>query len=511
MIKSKGVPVTSQAAQAQLERTRNEDKPISGREYCSNADSQGVVRPHPQRSFFFEGLGKLFSGGNKNPAERHFSTSSTPQKRMQSSIDSSVHSLSSATGTGQQMSHAERAYQPDALSIECIWDSKENNLKIENPECRKIIFAIQKQNGVVVQSKEKSGKEYVATLGSDGYIIKRKQHGILGLANERFAEHNFAKALASKLNAVRDREEVISKYPSAEKYGHYVDALKDIADSIDIPKNEMNAFSQRLLEMSELHRDILNKFSSASDLGDLHGLKLKMDLASMITKIEGEKRFISKYMKLADKGAFFKDESTLSRASAALLKDIIDSIKGDSAREFDLARNSLLKMTTNEMIISKINEIDLLKTEAENGYEAAKYKIDVFLKSKDERLHLQRETSPLNEFPEQTVGNVFLAVRSLIAITTLLESDQGLGYQALARLNGSAANQKLERLNALATRVQDSSLSGKRLDEFKGELLEDINSCVSFFKEKSMISSGYRTQTLEALSDWIRNFKYGQA
>lgn len=104
-----------------------------------------------------------------------------------------------------------------------------------------------------------------------------------------------------------------------------------------------------------------------------------------------------------------------------------------------------------------------------------------------------------------------MAVRSLIAITTLLESDQGLGYQALARLNGSAANQKLERLNALATRVQDSSLSGKRLDEFKGELLEDIDSCVSFFKEKSMISGGYRTQTLEALSDWIRNFKYGQA
>lgn len=521
MTKIDAVATPNQDSQAHLEQTRNEGKlKISGREYSVNTDLQGITSTHPQRkpiANFFGGVGKLFAQGNSNPAaqaatERPSPATSALQRSLQSGIGSASRSSSSATGAAQGRSHAEGASKPEALNIECTWNSKEHNLQIENPECRKIILALHKQDSVVVQSNEKPGKEYAATLENGRCVIRKQHNNILGAVGEKFVEHNFTKALEEKLNTVLAREEVLSDYPKFEKYGRYVDAFKDIADAIDMPKDKTGKFSQILLEMSELHADISNKFSSASDLGELQGLRLRAGLAGMIKKIEGAKNLISDHIQsTTNKGEIFKKDATLSRSSAIVLKDVIGMVKNDSNREFESAREALLKRATNEKVISKINEIDELKTEAENGYEAATGWIDEFLKSSEARLQLSHKTSPLSDLPKQTVGNVFLAAHSLDVLTTLLEGEQSFEYRALMRIKGSPANQKFEKLNSLANFVQNLPLSGRQLNEFKNELTRNINDCTDFFKGKSMISGGHRTQALENLSDWVAKFRYGQA
>lgn len=515
MVKIKHVTVPNPTSQVQSERTGTEGGlKIAGGAYDVNADSREAMPTHSRNGFisnFFSGAGKLLSLSGQAARGRSSTTTFALQRSSQRGISSASHPMSSATGEAPGRSHAEGVCKPDALNIECQWNFKDNGLQIESAECRRVIFAIFKQDNVILQSKEKPGKQYVATLEGGRCVIKKRHSGILGEAREKFVEHNFTKALEDRLNAVLAKEEVLSEYPMFEKFGRYVDAFHDVLGAIDIPNDKVIEFSSKLLEMRELHANISSKFHGALELDGLQGLSVKANLANLLKRIEDSKSFISGcILCAADTGCtLFKKDATLSRSGAILFKGVMDLAKNNSSREFEMAREALLKLAKNEKVISKINEIDYLKAEMEHGYEAAKGWIDESLKLKEGRLQPAHETSPLNKLPKRTIGNVFLAAHALGVVMDLLEWGQGFEYRAMMHVKKFPASRKIEKLNMLVEFVQTSSLSGKRVDEYKGELIGAVNECIYFFKESSLISSGNRTKALEGLIDWMGKFKYG--
>ncbi|TDR81517.1 hypothetical protein DFP86_103170 [Paludibacterium purpuratum] len=385
------------------------------------------------------------------------------------------------------------------LYIECAWDGKNKALEINNEECKKIISVLKDNDNVTIIPSANKSDRYDIYLEDGKYIVKKQ--GILA----KFHQQTFAEAIENKLND--NKEKTVDLFKGVVKYQGYMDAFKNIADAIVI-KNDSNDQFAKIKEMDDLCKSFANQSNQALFLRDLEEIKLKVEIAKIVTFIEKTQDTLTNNFLYNGNNISFRLGAMLSYSSGHFLKNMLVKVKDNALRELNLMKNKCLGEKSSEEIIHKINEASIAASATiEKKFKRVTASLESFMNSNQDNLGTH-QLPPLSEWPQSQAGNMRMLFDALRTTAELLEKKPYILNLPINAPKFSTKMKKFEKLNELYKYMMDIDIAKYPASGIKKELAEQIKDCQIFFEKNYFISSGPRTQVLKSLYLGIEAFQY---